>query len=125
MDELKLLIEMVANLPSLAIWVLLGYLVYKIVVIGSIYGVLRLAITMLHSAYTKRSTELVLDGTLFDGNSSMVAFRTQLERLMFIGRTKADKGGYVSKKIYQEYGVKYLREAIDKMEEIALAEANK
>jgi uncharacterized membrane protein YcgQ (UPF0703/DUF1980 family) len=125
MDELKLLIEMVANLPSLAVWVLLGYLVYKVAVIGSIYGVIRLAITMLHSAYTKRSTELVLDGNLFDDNSSMIAFRTQLERLMFIGKSKADSKSYASKKIYHEYGVKYLREAIDKMEEIARAESAK
>ncbi len=63
MDELKMLIEMVANLPSLAVWVLVGYLVYKISVIGSIYGVIRLLIikahdVLLHRGYTVTETQL-------------------------------------------------------------------
>ncbi len=49
MEELKLLVEMVSHLPAMAIWVLFGYLVYKIVVIGSIYGLIRFAIEKLHS----------------------------------------------------------------------------
>lgn len=48
MDELKLLIEMVAGLPSLAVWVLVGYLAYKVAVVGSIYGVIRLLIIKWH-----------------------------------------------------------------------------
>lgn len=46
MDELKLLIEMVANLPAMAMWVLVGFFVYKVVVIGSIYGVIRYVTAM-------------------------------------------------------------------------------
>ena len=56
MDELKMLIEMVANLPSLAVWVLVGYLVYKISVIGSIYGVIRLLIVKGHDVMVTRKT---------------------------------------------------------------------
>ena len=52
MEELKLLIEMVANLPALAMWVLVGYLVYKLVVIGSIYGVMRLLIERVYAVLT-------------------------------------------------------------------------
>ena len=52
MDELKLLIEMVANLPQMAIWVLVAFWAYKVVVIGSIYGVIRLAIVKLHDWLT-------------------------------------------------------------------------
>ena len=52
MDELKMLIEMVANLPALAVWVLVGYLAYKIVVIGSIYGLVRFAIDKLYNWLT-------------------------------------------------------------------------
>ena len=55
MEELKLLIEMVSNLPSLAIWVLVGYLVYKIVVIGSIYGLARFGIEKLHDWLTHKA----------------------------------------------------------------------
>lgn len=52
MDELKLLIEMVAGMPTMALWVLIGYLVYKLAVIGSIYGLIRFAIDRLHSWLT-------------------------------------------------------------------------
>ena len=44
MDELKMLIEAVSGLPTLTIWVLLGYLVYKLAVIGSTFGIARFAI---------------------------------------------------------------------------------
>ena len=61
MDELKLLIEMVANLPTLAVWVLVGYLVYKVAVIGSIYGVIRLLIVKVHDWKTA-PTEFKIGG---------------------------------------------------------------
>lgn len=48
MDELKLLVELVADLPQMALWVLAGFFVYKITVVGSIYGVARLLITKIH-----------------------------------------------------------------------------
>ena len=35
MDELKTLIEAVAGLPTLTLWVLVGYLVYKLAIVGS------------------------------------------------------------------------------------------
>lgn len=41
MDELKLLIETVANLPTLTLWVLGGYLIYKLAILGSLYGTIR------------------------------------------------------------------------------------
>lgn len=53
MDELKLLIEMVSNLPTMAVWVLVGFFAYKVVVIGSVYGVIRLLITKTHDWLTK------------------------------------------------------------------------
>jgi len=56
MDELKLLIEMVNGLPTLAVWVLVGYLVYKVAVIGSAYGVIRLLICKVHDWKTAPRT---------------------------------------------------------------------
>ena len=44
MEELKLLIEAVAGLPTITLWVLVGYLIYKLAVIGSVYGVIRYGI---------------------------------------------------------------------------------
>lgn len=53
MEEIKLLVEAVAKLPNAALWVLLGYLVYKLSVVGSIYGLIRFAIDKTHSWLTK------------------------------------------------------------------------
>ena len=44
MEELKLLVATVAGLPTLTVWVLCGYLVYKLTIIGSLYGVIRFGI---------------------------------------------------------------------------------
>jgi hypothetical protein len=54
MEELKLLIEAVAGLPTLTLWVLLGYLIYKLAVIGSVYGVVRFGIEKIHDWLTSR-----------------------------------------------------------------------
>lgn len=40
LNVLKTLIEMVAGLPLLSVWVLAGFLAYKLAIVGSIYGVL-------------------------------------------------------------------------------------
>lgn len=53
MDELETLVKMVAALPTLTVWVLVGYLVYKVAIIGSIYGVIRLAIERLYGYLTR------------------------------------------------------------------------
>lgn len=48
MDELKQIVEMIANLPQMALWVIAGFWAYKVIIIGSIYGVIRLAINKAH-----------------------------------------------------------------------------
>ena len=53
MEELKLLVEMVASLPQMAIWVLVAFWCYKVVVIGSIFGIVRMAILKVHDWLTK------------------------------------------------------------------------
>lgn len=58
MEELKLLVEMVAGLPTMTVWVLAGYLAYKLAIVGSIYGVIRLAINRLYD-YKARPTEAI------------------------------------------------------------------
>lgn len=41
MEELKLLIQTVAGLPTLTLWILGGYLLYKLAILGSLYGTIR------------------------------------------------------------------------------------
>lgn len=81
MDELKLLISMVADLPTLAVWVLVGYLCYKIAVIGSIYGVIRLLIVKAHDVMVTRKTVVKADelGCISDSVRNMLII--QIERL--------------------------------------------
>lgn len=109
MDELKLLIEMVSNLPSLAVWVLAGYLAYKIVVIGSIYGLARFGIEKLHDwlVTRKNRTEevaLALEGVVIANNRE--AFFGQLRRVTNI------KNGSTSPYIHSDT-TDWLRAAID------------
>jgi hypothetical protein len=59
MEELKILIEMVSHLPTMMVWVLVGYLIYKVSIIGSIYGVIRLLIVKLHDWAVKPKEEIV------------------------------------------------------------------
>lgn len=47
-EELKQLLEIVKDLPHLVMWVLAGLLLYKIIFIGSVFGVIRLTITKLY-----------------------------------------------------------------------------
>ncbi len=80
MEELKLLIEMVANLPALAVWVLVGYLAYKVAIVGSIYGVIRLGIVKFHDYLTAPVvTEHKLIGKTIDEATNM-ALQGQLAR---------------------------------------------
>lgn len=44
MEELKELIELIAKLPEMAIYVVVAFWCYKVIVVGSIYGCIKLAI---------------------------------------------------------------------------------
>jgi hypothetical protein len=81
MDELKLLIEMVASLPAMAVWVLVGFYAYKVVVIGSIYGVIRLAIVKTHNwLVAPKTTIYKLDGLALNETVAL-SLAAQLSRL--------------------------------------------
>jgi hypothetical protein len=56
MEELKLLVQMVASLPSLAVWVIIAFYIYKISIIGSIYGVVRFTASKIHDWAITRKT---------------------------------------------------------------------
>lgn len=81
MDELKLLIELVATLPAMALWVLVGFYAYKVVVIGSIYGLLRFLIDKTHSWLTApKVTQFKLAGMTVNEDVAG-ALSAQLARL--------------------------------------------
>ena len=59
MEELKILVGMVADLPDLAIAVILAFFAYKMFIVGSIYGVIKLTVQRLHDAIVFKKTVFV------------------------------------------------------------------
>lgn len=58
MDELKQLIELVVKLPNTALWILAGYAIYKLAIVGSIYGTIKFGIEKLYDAYIAKVRRL-------------------------------------------------------------------
>jgi hypothetical protein len=118
MDELKLLVQMVASLPAMAMWVIAFFFVYKVVFIGSVYGLIRFGIEKLHSWLTGASAKEVrpmLDGLVISGNISELM--GQLARLK-------NKAINTNSPHIHGCDVAWLREAID-AKEVADREKNK
>jgi len=119
MNELKLLIEMVKDLPAMALWVLVGFWAYKVIFIGSCYGVIKLAISKIHDVLIARKVEYkeiraMVDGICIHGETS--ALMSQLHRLRNKGTHLKDGEGYIHSK-----SVQWLCEAIDEKEARDLA----
>lgn len=56
MDELKELVGLIKDTPTFVLWVLLGFLAYKLAVVGSIYGVIRYGLGELFGWLRERKT---------------------------------------------------------------------
>ncbi len=56
MEALQLLVEMVADLPEMALWVIALYFFYQLSIVGSIYGCIRFVTAKLSEVMIKRST---------------------------------------------------------------------
>lgn len=112
MEDLKLLLEMLSHLPNAALWVLSGYLLYKVVVVGSVYGVVRFGIGRLFDWLQAKKAAPVeykeirpmLDGMCIRASTEMLI--AQLYRLR--GRGLSIQSEYIHEK-----SVDWLREAID------------
>lgn len=112
MDELKLLVQMVKDLPSMALWVIAFFFIYKVTIIGSIYGVIRLAIERAYGVLIRQKHETVdivptLRGMVIDGNLDELI--GQLLRLR--GKAVGIDSQYLHKQ-----SVEWLRQAIDAKE---------
>lgn len=84
MEELQILVNMVAELPTMALWVLLGFWAYKIIVVGSIYGVIKFCSQKIHDVFVAYSVKsqnirLLLDGEIISGTKE--ALMAQLQRI--------------------------------------------
>jgi len=52
-EELKSVIDIIKGMPHMVMWVLAGLLFYKVIVIGSIFGLLKICILKFHDVLTK------------------------------------------------------------------------
>ena len=125
MEELELLVKMVANLPSMALWVIALFFAYKVCVVGSIYGVIRFVTAQVvawlreKKALPVKEVEIrpVLDGMCISG--TLESFIAQIKRV-------AGKRTRISTSYVHSCSVDWLREAIDdKIAKDASEEAKK
>jgi hypothetical protein len=79
MDELQVIVNMVKTLPTLAIWVLAGLLFYKVTVVGSIFGILKLLINKVFE-WQAKPKQLKLYDRCID-LETYKALETQIQRL--------------------------------------------
>ena len=119
MEELKLLVQMVASLPTLAVWVIVAFYIYKVSIIGSIYGVIRYATNKLHDwAVTRKTIPTIkqeinlmdtLHGICISSDETKILLISQLRRVC--GKNTGIDSNYI-----HEESVAWLREAISAKE---------
>ena len=98
MEELKILVSMVAGLPQMALWVVVLFFIYKISIIGSIYGLVRYITSKLHDwAITKKAepTELIKEKSKIK-ELSIVNDGTYEELLQVLKNTRQRGNSYIN-----------------------------
>jgi len=113
MDELKLLIEMVAHLPAMALWVLVGFFAYKVVIVGSIYGVIRFVAGRLFDWLQQKKAREVEYKELRPMIDGMCVV-AQTDRLIAQLHRVRGKGVGIQSDYIHAASVDWLRDAIDK-----------
>jgi hypothetical protein len=109
MDELKLLIDLVSHLPAMALWVLVGFFAYKIVVIGSIYGVIRFVAGQLFDWLKQRKVEYKEIRPMLEG----MCIRTETDRFIAQLNRVRGRGTKAKTEYIHDCSVDWLRAAID------------
>lgn len=114
MEELQVIVEMVAKLPQTALWVLIGFWAYKVMIVGSIYGVIRFVVSKAHDYLVQRKVippevkqievRVLVDGICIA--NAVDPLLAQLRRL--IGMNTGIHSHYVHRQ-----SVDWLRDAID------------
>jgi hypothetical protein len=107
-EELEALAKAIAGLPHLALYAMIGFLLYKLAVIGSVYGVIKMAIDRWHSWATH---EKVIT-TVMNFKSVYVIFDDALEACLL---SVCHRPGRSERKDTWLYSgdMQWLKEAID------------
>lgn len=112
MEELKLLIDLVANLPAMALWVLVGFFAYKVVIIGSIYGVIRFVAGRLFDWLQQRKAREVEYKEIRPMLEGM-CIKAETDRLIAQLNRLRGKGLNIESDYIHSQSVDWLRDAID------------
>lgn len=113
-DSLKELVELIDKLPTLALWICVGFALYKLSIIASIYGVIRLGITRLFD-YLQTRSELKIDVVKINDfiiTGQEEALVKQLKRLRWQSASNVS-GSKVNGTYIHESGVIVLEKALD------------
>lgn len=122
MEELKMLVEMLAETPKAVLWVAAGFMVYKLAVMGSIVGSLlaafKLAVTKYHDYKTTPQTELVRKDSVIRSLVISAEFDylvDQLERLKSVRSFSSSRYQESTRRhnYIHDSDIDWLREAID------------
>ena len=116
MNELRELIGLVKDLPNAALWVIAAIFLYKVTIVGSVYGVLRLAIAKLHDwAITRKAREVEYKEIrpMLDG----MCIRAETDRLVAQLNRLRGKGVSIQSDYIHAQSVEWLRAAIDEKTE--------
>lgn len=100
MEELKMAVELLGGAGSLALWALVVIYLYKVVIIGSIYGTIRFIVIKIHDWLVTPKTIQLRIGTTIVDDATALALQVQISRLSERGYLHMD-------------GVQKLREALD------------
>lgn len=82
MDLLERVIGLVKDIPDMAIWVLAGIFLYKTIIVGSIFGILKLLIIKGHDVFTGERIVYHSIRNLTYGDGSRRALDELLRELM-------------------------------------------
>ena len=82
MEDLKEIATFISGLPNLAVWVLAGFLAYKLALVGSVYGTIRFALHLWHDYKTRppAPAQMLLGVKAIDAETAD-ALRTLLSRV--------------------------------------------
>lgn len=109
MDELKVLVGMLDDLPALALWIIAMFFAYKVICIGSLYGLIKFAIEKIHLWMTsERIVKYDIGGNVL--TSCMPNLVSQISRIR-------NKGNNTNSQYINSEDVNWLSQAIDLKEE--------
>jgi len=112
MEQLKILVDLIKDLPAVALWVLAGFFIYKTLIVGSIYGVIRFICEKLFDYLKTKKSEAQTVYTIKTGDIEIHAISHDgtFERLLYqLQRLKDDRSKYI-----HSSGVDALKAALDK-----------